>query len=329
MTNLNIRELKARGAALAGEHRSGTRSLVLLYCGVIAALSFVSNGLNLYLNSQIGGTGGLDGLGLRSMLQTVQEILTYINLFFGPFWSAGFLGAMLVMVRGRTPQPGELAGGFRRFGRVLGYVAFEFGLMMVLMIAAVYLGSMLFAVSSWGMEFAAELGPVLTDPNLFTAEGAVNLELIPMDALMEAMWPVLMFTMAAFLPPYIFLSYSFRMALYLVMERPIGAVQAHILSARMMRRHKWQLFRMDLSYWWYYLLGAAVSVIGYLDMVLELMGIAVPIDPMVLFFGTLAVYCVLYTLLCLWKKCEVDAAYVLAYESIAYPEQTEALSGTE
>ena len=143
------------------------------------------------------------------------------------------------------------------------------------------------------------------------------------------MWPVLMFTMAAFLPPYIFLSYSFRMALYLVMERPVGAVQAHILSARMMRRHKWQLFRMDLSYWWYYLLGAAVSVIGYLDMVLELMGIEVPIDPMVLFFGTLAVYCVLYTLLCLWKKCEVDAAYVLAYESIAYPEQTEALSGTE
>lgn len=303
MTNLNIRELKARGAALAGEHRSGTRSLVLLYCGVIAALSFVSNGLNLYLNSQIGGTGGLDGLGLRSVLQTLQEILTYINQLFGPFWSAGFLYAMLSMVRGRAPEKRDLTEGFRRFGRILGFVIFEFMMVLALMLAAVNLRSVLFAVSPWGREFAAELGPVMTYPDLFTT--------------------------AVFLPVYIFVSYSFRMALYLVMERPIGAVQAHFLSARMMRGYKRQLLKLDLSYWWYYLLGAAVSVIGYLDMVLELMGIAVPIDPMVLFFGTLAVYCVLYTLLCLWKKCEVDAAYVLAYESIAYPEQTEAVSGAE
>lgn len=329
MNILNIRELKARGAALAGEHRGGTRGLVLLYCGVIAVLSLGSNGLNLYLNSQIGGTGGLSGLGMRSVLQTLQEILTYINLFFGPFWSAGFLAAMLAMVRGRAPEKRDLSAGFRRFGRILGYMAFEFLVVLALMLAAVNLASVVFSFSPWGKEFATKMGPLLTDPNLFTADGMVNLDMIPADALLAAMVPMLLITMAVFLPVYIFVSYCFRMALYLVMERPIGAVQAHFLSARMMRGHKRQLLKLDLSYWWYYLLGAAVSVVGYLDVVLGMLGIAVPIDPMVLFFGTLVAYCVLYTLLCLWKKCEVDAAFVLAYEAIAYPEQTEALSGTE
>ena len=33
-------------------------------------------------------------------------------------------------------------------------------------------------------------------------------------------------------------------------------------------------------------------------------------------FVSLAVYCGLYTLLCLWRKPMVDASYVLAYEAL-------------
>lgn len=40
-----------------------------------------------------------------------------------------------------------------------------------------------------------------------------------------------------------------------------------------------------------------------------------------MFFGTLVVYFVLLTGLYLWKKCDVDAAYVLAFEEIAYPDE--------
>lgn len=321
MSIYNIRQLKDRGTAIAGEHRDGTRGLVLLYCGVIAALSIGSNGLSLYLSKQIGGTGGLGGMGLRSVLQTVQEVLNLVNLLFGPFWSAGFLFAMMAMVRGRTPQRRDLGEGFRRFTRILAWLAFEFLVALALLMSAVNLAGLIFSFTKQGAAFAEQMAPILSDPNLFAADGTINLDLLPLELMSSASVTLLVLVMAVFLPVYIFVSYSFRMSMYLVLEQPIGAVRAHFVSAQLLRGHKWQLVKLDLSFWWYYLLGAVISVVGYLDLVLGLMGIPVPVDPLVMFFGTLVAYCVLYTALCLWKKCQVDAAYVLAFESILYPEE--------
>ena len=321
MMKLDLRRLRQQGAAIAGAHRADTRPLVLLFCGVIAVLSLGSNGLSLYLSEQIGGTGGLGGMGLRSVLQTAQEVLNLVNILFGPFWSAGFLFAMMAMVRGRTPEKRDLTEGFRRFPRILGWLAFEFLLVLALLMSAVNLAGLIFSFTEQGAAFAMELAPILSDPSIFAADGTLNLELLPMELMAPAALTLTLLTMAVFLPMYAFVSYGFRMSLYLVLDQPIGAVRAHFVSAQLLRGHKWELVKLDLSFWWYYLLLAAVSVVGYLDMVLELLGIAVPIDPMVMFFGTLAAYCVLYTLLCLWKKCPVDAAYVLAYESILHPEE--------
>ena len=321
MEILNTRELKRRGAALAGGFRRETGKLVLVYCGVLALLSMGSSGLNLLLESRIGQTGGLGGLGMRSVIQTVQTILDFVNLFFSPFWSAGFLLAMLAMVRGTAPRVEMLTGGFRRFGRILGGLAFEYLAVIALTIAAVNLGSILFAMTAAGRELTAQLEPLMADPNFFTPEGAVNLEMLPVEALTQAALPLAALTGMTLVPMLIWLGYGFRMAMYLMMERPIGGIRAHMESIRLMRGHKWQIFKLDLRFWWYYLLGAAVTCVGYLDVILGLLGIAVPIHSTVLFFGTLAVYFVLQTALCLWKKCEVDGAYVLAYEQIAYPEE--------
>lgn len=329
MAYLNIRELKRRGSELAGSAVGENRKLVLLYCGVIAALSLGSNGLHLYLDSQIGSTGGLGGLGMRSILQTIQEVLSYVNMFYGYFWSAGFLFAMLGLARGRTPRLGDLREGFRRFGRILGFLAFEFLVVLALLMTAVNLASIVFSFSPLGAKFAEEMGPILNDPNLFTADGMLNLELVPLEAMASAMMPMLGITLLIFVPVYIWVTYGFRMALYLVVERPIGGVRAHFESIRLMRGHKWQLLKLDLSFWWYHGLGLVIMAIGYLDLILALLGVEVPVDATVMFFVTLAAYCVLQTLLCLWKKCEVDAAYVLAFEEIAYPEPVEALSEME
>ena len=106
-----------------------------------------------------------------------------------------------------------------------------------------------------------------------------------------------------------------------VLDQPISGMRACTESMRLMKGHKRQLFRMDLSFWWYYALLALASAVGYLDVIVGLMGISLPIDPLVLFFGTLVLYCAAVTALSLWKKCDVDAAYVLAFEQIAYPEE--------
>ncbi len=323
MVFLNTRELQTRGKDLAAGFRRETRVLVLVYCGVIAALSLGSNGLNLFLESQIGQTGGLGGLGMRSVLQTIQTVLSYVNMFFGPFWSAGFLLAMLGMVRGGAPRLGDLTGGFRRFTRILGGLFFEFMTCFLLMLASANLAAVLFTMSPLGVRFEQLMGPVLADPNLITPEGAVNLELLPAEAMAAAMIPMVILTLVVFVPCYIWLSYGFRMSGYLLVERPIGGFRAHFESMRLMRGHKMQIFRLDLRFWWYHALTVLAAGVGSLDAILGALGIGGSINKTVLLFGSLILYFVLLTALYLWKKCDVDAAYVLAYEAIAYPEQTE------
>ena len=58
-------------------------------------------------------------------------------------------------------------------------------------------------------------------------------------------------------------------------------------------------------------------------MILSLAGMPLPMDETVMFFGTIAAYCVLITALSLWKKAQGETSYVLAYEAIAHPEPAE------
>lgn len=319
MAILNRSALRARGAAAAARCPSACRNLVLIYCGALALLTLGSNGLSLYLDTHIGDTGGLSGLGMRSALQTIQQLLYYINLLFGPFWTAGFLYAMISMTRGQTPSPMDLTAGFRRFGRVLGYMCFQFLSLMLLSFLVAEVSSVIFSFTPMYGDFVEKMEPLLTDPAYLTAEGAVDLSKLPMDAML----PLLVIVGALLIPACIWLSYSFRLALYLVMDRPIGGIRACIESMRLMKGHKWQMLRLDLSFWWYHGLALLISLVGYLDWILSRLGIVLPVNSTVMFFLTLGAYCVLQAGLFLWKKCPVDATYVLAYEAIACPETIE------
>lgn len=323
MAILNRPALRARGAAAAEGCRIETRRLVLIYCGVIALLTLGSNGLHLYLDSHIGSTGGLSGMGMRSALETIQTVLGYINLFFGPFWTAGFLYAMLVMVRGQEPGTGDLMEGFRRFGRVLGQLAFQFLIMMVVVIAVVNVAAVIFTFTPMMADFVEKMEPLLSDPEVFSADGQLDLSRIPMETLLSASMPLLILTAVLLIPVWIWLTYSLRMALYLVMVWPIGGIRACIESMRLMRGHRWQMFRLDLSFWWYHGLGVLIGMVVYLDVILAMLGIPLPMDATMMYFLALCAYCVLQTGLFLWKKCQVDATYVLAYEAIAYPQKAQ------
>ncbi len=320
---LDIRAIKARSALLAEENRVPARTLVLWYCGVLAALTLGSGGLNLYLDNQINTTGGLDGIGLRSIFQTIQQILSYVNQFFEPFLSAGFLCAMIAMVRGNRPQPLDLTRGFRKAFHIMVFVAFEGLAVMLLLIAAVNLSSIIFLLSPLGADFTENVAPILVDPNVLTPEGFLNEELITLAELMRSILPYLVITAVVFLPMLAVMYYGFRPAMYLLVTRPIGGVAAHFLSLRLMRGRKWQMFRLDLSFWWYHLLGALCYAVAVLPACLEMLGIGLPMDETAVYFAAPAVHCLLFTLLCLWKKTRVDAAYVLAYEAIAAPEAEE------
>ena len=119
MAILNPNELKAMSRDRIAACGDRTGKLVLLFTGVSVALTMAVSGLNLYLSEQISNTGGLGGLGMRSVLQTIQTLLSYFNTFFSPFWQAGFVYAMICVARNMMPEYSNMGRGLKRFGSVL------------------------------------------------------------------------------------------------------------------------------------------------------------------------------------------------------------------
>lgn len=330
MTDLTPRALKQRSRQNLAPLLPEARRVVIVYTAVLAALALGSNGLQLYLSSQISETGGLSGLGLRSVLQTIQEFLTYVNIFFDPFWSAGFLCAMLAAVRGRRPRAADLCSGFRKGFKIIGYLVFQLLVFILLTTLVAQISSMVFLMSSAGEAFYEIMEPLLSDPELVTAEGLLNTELLPLDTLAPTMMPMFAIFGLIFLPLYTWLNYNFRLAMYLIAADNVGGAAAHLLSARLMKGHKWEILKLDLSYWWYYLLGVVITLAGWLDILLPLVGVELPFDPTLMYFATLILHCVLLLALNVWKKCEVECTYLTAFEAIVHPaEEAIADSSTE
>ena len=67
-----------------------TQKLTLLHTGAALAVSLVLTLLNLLLNRQIDTTGGLAGIGTRSVLELLQSVLSLGSSIAIPFWNWAF-----------------------------------------------------------------------------------------------------------------------------------------------------------------------------------------------------------------------------------------------
>lgn len=314
MAYLNSKQLKAQAARRIDESRPAPRQLMLVYTGVVILLSLLVNGLNLYLDSQISGTGGLGGLGTRSILETVQTLLSYFTMIFNPFWSAGMLAAVIAIVRRGDADPRNLKGGFKM--RVVTYSILELCITMLILMVCTYAACYIYMMT----PLADPLVALLDSGELLTAAGELNYDAFTAELMLETCMPLLGILLALFVPLYVFFLYSIRLALYLLVEgQPMGAMTAILASSKLMKGHRFQMFKLDLSYWWYYALSSLISVVAYLDVILPELGIHLPMGDTVAYFVALILSLVCQLVLNLWKKLDVDVTYVLAYDAIAHP----------
>lgn len=317
MAFLKPSELKQQAGEQLSRASWNPRHLILIHTGVIVALNLLVNGLNLYLNSQIGTTGGLGGLGLRSVLQTAQTILSYFSIFFTPFWAAGLLYTCVSIVRGEQVGPRSLLHGFRRFGSLLSYTLWELLIYFFLCMALFYVTMNVYLLTPLAAPFMEQMEGLIQNPQIFLSDGSVNMAMLPVDSLFPTLIPMLILYMVVTIPVVIFISYQFRMGIFLLVEGIYrGAFGAFFVSARLMKGHKWQMLKLDLSFWWYYLLEGLLFIVLYLDMILMALGIPLPFDNVTAFFLTIALHGVLQLGLHWWAKAGVDTTYAAAYESI-------------
>ncbi len=322
MAVLDCKKLKSSAQNRLGQVTGDPRVLVLLNTGVIVLLNLLVSGLNMFLDHQIGSTSGLSGLGTRSILETIQSLLSYFTILFTPFWSAGFLACVIQMVRQQKADPKTMAAGFHRFPSIILLNLNKLFLTILVITSITYLSSTIFLLTPFSGELSKVTESLLESGSLLLADGTINLQAIPADVLLHACIPLFIIFFALFLPVYAFISYSLRLSTYLVMEgRRISGFAAIMMSFQLMRGHRFQMFKLDLSFWWYYVVDALLTVVLYLDVILPLMGIPLPFNSNVAYFLFLILYSMLQTAFYLWKKLPVDMTYVVSYDAIAHEDQ--------
>ena len=327
MDLLDRRGLKnAAGDALAQASRNPKR-IILIHTAVSLGIMLLVAVLDYVLSGQIENTGGLSGLGTRSVLTTVQSILQMVQMAVLPFWEIGYLYAAMKMAVKEPAEPGTLLEGFRHFGPLFRVMLLKGLIFLVLGFVCTYVATQIFVMTPLSTPMLEAMAPVLNDPTMMeSAAGEEALMQVVDQALDDAMLPLLIITGILLCLVYIPISYRLRLVNYSVLENPReGALVAFRRSFRLMRGNCLEMFLLDLSFWWYYLLQILINLVCYGDLILSLAGVSLPWSGELSFFLfyilALAGQFVLYFL----ARNKVEVTYVTAYHVLSpyRPQQRE------
>ena len=294
------------------------RRVVLIHTGAILLFSLLLMLADYLLDRQISTTGGLRGMDNRAILCTIQMMLRLIQLILLPFWQIGYIYYALQVAKGDSTGAGDLMEGFRRFAPVL---------RLKLLLTAISLAAML--ISAYASCFVFLMSP-LAKPLLEFLE-AVPGDTIDEAVIMEALKtvptqnfvPAVAFFVMSLLAGLLFLFYRYRMAEMWLMNHPEGGAWAALRnSGKGMKGNFKAILKIDLGFWWFYLLEVLVTVIGYGDVILGAFGMELSTDAFTTYFLFFTLYLLLQLALYWWKRNEVAVTYAHAYCALFPQEDT-------
>lgn len=303
---MDIRDRRALKAAAEDAISAASydpRKLILIHMGASVALSLLLALVDYLLEQQIGGTGGLSGVGSRAILETVQTVLMVGQLVAASFWQIGYVYVALRISRRQNVGPGSLLEGFRRFGPVLRLGLTETLLYSGLGMLCVYAAFTIFGMTPWA------------EPMMQAYEsGSEEALLAAIDACIVPLMGVVAVVMLVVMAPY---AYRLRMAQYVLMDHPgAGAMASIRMSRLMMYRNRINLFKVDLSFWWFYALEMLVTMIAYGDVLLPMFGVELPWSATVSYYVFLVLCYVGQLALYWWRGNTLQVTYAMCYDAL-------------
>lgn len=316
--NKTLRTGAARKMLLAGDE--GKRA-VLIHTAVTLGASVVTLLLEMVLNQRIESATGLAGLGSRGILETLRQLLLLANLIVLPFWELGIRKFALRAARDEDAGPGDLTEGFRRFGPVLRLMLIRLVLLMVLGTLCIYVGATIFSFTPAAAPIADAMMPymeqMMADPYAAMPDIEALLAAIPEEAMADMTNTMLVICgvlMAILCLPVL---YVFRLADPAVLDMPrTGAIMAMIKSFRAVRRHPLRMLKVDLGFWWYYLLLALTVAVSYGDTILKSFGASLPVSDAAAFLIAALLGAAANFALYLFARGRVEIAYAMAYDEM-------------
>ncbi len=285
------------------------KRLVVFHTAVALALSLAALVIDFALEQKIGNTGGLSGMGTRSALTTVQSVLQQAQVIAWPFWRVGWLYATVKIARSEETGKKDLLEGFRRFPGFLRLVILKALIFFGLAFGAAYAASFIVMMLPGSNPMTAMLNPNITEAELMAMMESLMLPLAVISGVL-----VLVFCVPFF--------YRFRMAEYCLLDNPqLGARAALRGSGLLMRGNMWKLVRLDLSFWWFWLLQLVVSALSAMAMVLPLLGIQMPWRLEISEFIAYLLSAVAQLALYYFYKAHLDVTYTQAYLALLPKEE--------
>lgn len=311
----NAKQLKQFAGERVAQCRQ-QRKLVLIYAGILTGMAVLVALLQSLLDMQISKTGGLGSMGIRSVLSTVKTVLPVLEKVVSTCLSLGYLAAMMRVARGQFASPKTLRLGFDRFWVLLRKTLLEGLIYLGVAMAAMYIAMFFYFITPLFQGLMEVLTPMLSengalDPYSILADAAAY------EQIMEAMTPYFFLFLGVFCLAVIPIAFRYRMADFVLIDHPEkGAFAVLRESRRMMRGNCLNLLRVDLNLWWYYLGMVLITVVGYGDVLLSLLGVSLPLSGDGAYYLFLALHQILQFGLCVWLRNWVETTYALSYDAI-------------
>jgi len=259
MPDLRVNSIKQDARLFLAAGPTNYLKLTLVFLAFLLGAQLLSGVASFATGLMIENAGGLSGLGTRVVLSSVDAIIRFAVTLLIPFWAMGFTHCAIGLARQDPMEPQHLTEGFYRFFVIIRLALCQsFVYMLTLYLASSISSTLFFLLPGSGNAIA------MVEPYLANPDAVASMTQADATAFLGTMWPLLAImavSSAALLVP---LFYGYRMCNYRVMdnERP-GALLTIAQSRRMMKGTRWQLFKLDLSFWWYYGLQALISSITF------------------------------------------------------------------
>lgn len=309
----------AARSSLQQAHKPGR--VILVHTGIVLLVSLLLTVADFLLDQQIGTTGGLGGMGTRSVLTTIQSLLRLAQLVILPFWEIGYTYYTLKTAQGQSSGLSDLLEGFRRFGPILRLKMLIFGISVLLVFVCSYLSSFIFMVTPWAAPLMEEMEALLvTNPD---EAALVEFFLSKTD---EIAIPLMIILLVCLLAGSLLLFFRYRLAeLWLLAHPDRGALAALRISKELMKGNWKGMLRIDLHFWWFYLLEILVTALCFGDLIMSAVGFEMTADAFTHYLIFFALYIWAQMSLYWWKRNEVCVTYAHAFLSLCPTEEEQKL----
>lgn len=233
------------------------KKLALIFTGASVAVGFLLTLVNYLLDGKMDAYGGLGGLETRAFLSLIQTVLMTVATVAMPFWNLGYTGAVLRTARNETAAPKSLLDGFRVVFPAIRLFLLQAAVVLAVCFLGMQAGSILYMLSPASEEAFIFLEQIMGD--LTVIDEAMAMQIV------KRMWPMYLMIAVVIIALLLPISYRLRLTEFQLMDGEERALKNMATSYRKMRGNCFAFFRLDLGFWWYYLLQALAAALAYGD----------------------------------------------------------------